>query len=57
MACEFKLNRKAQYRFDASIRVQPGQLIQEDINRYPTHDSNSTWSEGLFTKTASADVV
>lgn len=33
------------------------QSIQVDINRYPTHDSNSTWSGGLFTGTVSADVV
>jgi len=32
-------------------------LIQVDTHRYPPHDSNSTWSGGLFTGTVSADVV
>jgi len=58
LMCEFMLSLK-KLRLDSmhlSVFSLDG-LVQVDIHRYPPHDSNSTWSGGLFTGTVSADVV
>ncbi len=58
LMCEFMLSLKKLSLDSMHLSVfSLDGLIQVDIHRYPPHDSNSTWSGGLFTGTVSADVV
>jgi len=58
LMCEFMLSLKKLSLDSMHLSVfSLDDLIQVDIHRYPPHDSNSTWSGGLFTRTVSADVV
>ena len=56
--CEFMLSLKKLSLDSMHLSVfSLDGLIQVDIHRNPPHDSNSTRSGGLFTRTVSADVV